>query len=193
MEGAIFSNLNRMPLSREVFLISNAGTSTKLCPGCCLLGEPKQREAQAAAAAECYLGIEGRRSETGEKEEGCESLKRCNLDTALGRGFRFLFAYYLRLHVLAMSDPPLSISLVLKSCPLSPDARWYPAPCRVGLRKPSQLRTRKNIIRAPAHVHPAHGTSCCWRKASSPLPARSANWLDGACLGPCSMYLGRSP
>ena len=27
-------------------------------------------------------------------------------------------------------------------------------------------------------------------QAYSPLPARSANWLDGPCLAFCSMYLG---
>ena len=46
------------------------------------------------------------------------------------------------------------------------------------------------LIRAPAHVHPAHATPCCWSTAFSSFPARSANWLDGPCLASCSMYTG---
>ena len=46
------------------------------------------------------------------------------------------------------------------------------------------------LLRAPAHVNSAHAALCCWREAYSPLPARSANWLDGPCLASCSMHLG---
>ena len=49
---------------------------------------------------------------------------------------------------------------------------------------------REILIRAPAHVHSAHAALCCWSTAHIPLPARSAKSLDGACLAPCSMYLG---
>ena len=49
---------------------------------------------------------------------------------------------------------------------------------------------REVLKRASAHVHPDHAAHCCWSTASSPLPARSANWLDGPCLAICSMYLG---
>ena len=38
---------------------------------------------------------------------------------------------------------------------------------------------REILIRAPAHVHSARAAPCCWNAAFSPLPARSANWLDG--------------
>ena len=44
---------------------------------------------------------------------------------------------------------------------------------------------REMLIRAPAHVHSALSlrSSSLLEKAGSPLPARSADWLDGPCFG----------
>ena len=39
------------------------------------------------------------------------------------------------------------------------------------------------LIRAPAHVHSAHAALLLLGQACSPLPARSADWLDGPCFG----------
>ena len=40
---------------------------------------------------------------------------------------------------------------------------------------------REMPIRAPARVHSAYAAPLLLGKASSLLPARSANWLDGPC------------
>ena len=49
---------------------------------------------------------------------------------------------------------------------------------------------REILVRAPVHVDSAHASLCCRSTACSPLPAPSANWLDGPCLASCFMYLG---
>ena len=49
---------------------------------------------------------------------------------------------------------------------------------------------REIPIRVHAHVNSAHAALCCWSTASSPHPARFANWLDGAFFAPFSMYSG---
>ena len=48
---------------------------------------------------------------------------------------------------------------------------------------------REEPMRAPEQVNSANAALRCWSAACSPLPARSANWLDGPCLASCSMYL----
>ena len=48
---------------------------------------------------------------------------------------------------------------------------------------------RGMLIRANAHVHSAHAVLFLLEPACSPLPAHSANRLDGPCLTAWSMYL----
>ena len=54
---------------------------------------------------------------------------------------------------------------------------------------PAAENERGILIRAHAQVHSAHAALCCWDTAYSPLPARSANWLDGSCFASCSIYV----
>ena len=57
------------------------------------------------------------------------------------------------------------------------------------LRKPPQQRTRENAYTRTCARALRPRSSKLLEKACSPLPARSANWLDGLCLASCSMYL----
>ena len=47
---------------------------------------------------------------------------------------------------------------------------------------------RKNYARISTRAL-SPPSSLLLEQACSPLPARSANWLDGPCLASCSMYL----
>ena len=46
------------------------------------------------------------------------------------------------------------------------------------------------LIRAPAHVHPAHAARCCWGKLSARSQPALRTGLMAPALASCSVYLG---